>query len=164
MVILKVAMLALLSSTVVSLPDGLARKSDSLVDQEVIKKDVVIIGGGSSGTHAAVSLKDQGFSTLVIEKKNRLGGNTETCIDPESGATLDYGVVFFHDTDAVRRYFARFNIPLSKVSADMGQINYVGFQTGSPVNKSIASPEEMGMPFSATDKSFRNGQNSRRAR
>lgn len=147
MVILKVAMLALLSSTVVSLPDGLARKSDSLVDQEVIKKDIVIIGGGSSGTHAAISLKDQGFSTLVIEKKNRLGGNTETYIDPESGATLDYGVVFFHDTDVVQRYFARFNIPLSKVSAEMGQINYVDFQTGSPVNKSIASPEEMGDAF-----------------
>lgn len=40
---------------------------------KVIKKDVVILGGGASGAHAAVRLReDFGKSVVVVEKQSRL--------------------------------------------------------------------------------------------
>jgi heterodisulfide reductase subunit A-like polyferredoxin len=41
-----------------------------------LQVDVAIIGGGASGSYAAVALKDQGKSVAIIEKNNHLvGGN-----------------------------------------------------------------------------------------
>ncbi|KAH6972561.1 hypothetical protein EDB80DRAFT_693572 [Ilyonectria destructans] len=40
---------------------------------KVIERDVCIIGGGSSGTYAAVRLIDDGLSVAVIEMKGQLG-------------------------------------------------------------------------------------------
>jgi heterodisulfide reductase subunit A-like polyferredoxin len=45
--------------------------------EDNIVRDVAIIPGGSSGTHAAISLKDKGKSIGVVEQKARLGGHTE---------------------------------------------------------------------------------------
>jgi NADPH-dependent 2,4-dienoyl-CoA reductase/sulfur reductase-like enzyme len=66
-------------------------------DSVTIRRDVAIIGGGSSGTHAAISLKDKGYRSIVVEKNKRLGGHTETYVDPSSGTPIDYGVVIFHN-------------------------------------------------------------------
>ena len=44
--------------------------------RNVIKRDVAIIGGGSSGTNAAILLKDAGKSVIVIEAKTIPGGHT----------------------------------------------------------------------------------------
>ena len=42
---------------------------------DIIEKDVVIIGGGASGAHAAVKLRqDFGKSVVVIEKATTLVG------------------------------------------------------------------------------------------
>lgn len=60
--------------------------------KNIIDRDVAIIGGGSSGTHAAISLKDKGRSIIVIEKQGRLGGHTETYDDPATGIPIDYAV------------------------------------------------------------------------
>lgn len=39
----------------------------------IVKKDVVILGGGASGTHAAVRLReDFGKSVIVVEKQTEL--------------------------------------------------------------------------------------------
>jgi len=38
--------------------------------------DVVIIGGGSSGTYAAIHLQQLGKSVAVIERQSRPGGTT----------------------------------------------------------------------------------------
>jgi hypothetical protein len=46
---------------------------DKRFGEKVIDKDVVIIGGGASGSHAAVRLReDFGKSIVLIEKQNRL--------------------------------------------------------------------------------------------
>jgi heterodisulfide reductase subunit A-like polyferredoxin len=45
--------------------------------EDNIFRDVAIIPGGSSGTHAAISLKDKGKSIVVVKQKARLGGHTE---------------------------------------------------------------------------------------
>jgi len=45
--------------------------------EETIHRDVCILGGGSSGTYAAIRLsQDLGKSVVVIEKAGRLGGHT----------------------------------------------------------------------------------------
>ena len=43
--------------------------------QDIITKDVAIIGGGASGTYAAVRLReDLNTTVVVIEEQNRLVG------------------------------------------------------------------------------------------
>ncbi|KAJ9643572.1 hypothetical protein H2199_004251 [Coniosporium tulheliwenetii] len=84
--------------------------------QDVITCDVCIIGGGASGTYAAIRLCDMGKSVVVVEKQGRLGGPTETYFDPATKETAEIGVVVWHDLPVVRDYFARFDIPLAKAS------------------------------------------------
>ncbi|RYP50709.1 hypothetical protein DL768_003853 [Monosporascus sp. mg162] len=77
-----------------------------------MKREVAILGGGSSGTYTAVRLQDSGKSVVVIEADDTLGGHTETYTDPVTGQRDDIGVLFFHNIPVVRDYFARFDIPL----------------------------------------------------
>ncbi|KAL5408196.1 hypothetical protein PMIN06_005919 [Paraphaeosphaeria minitans] len=112
---------------------------------DIIERDVAIIGGGAAGTYASISLKDKGKSVIVIEKKSRIGGHTETYIDPATGTPIDMGVVIFHNLTVVRDYFARFDIPLITAGSDSGSssdsvsANY-DFRTGKEVN--ITSPKQ----------------------
>ncbi|OXV09677.1 hypothetical protein Egran_02559 [Elaphomyces granulatus] len=80
---------------------------------EEVEADVVIIGGGSSGTYAAVRLHDLGKSVIVVEQDDVLGGNTNTYVDPQTNITIDYGVVVFHDILVAQNYFNRLNIPFA---------------------------------------------------
>ncbi|KAJ0415685.1 hypothetical protein BJY00DRAFT_254020 [Aspergillus carlsbadensis] len=76
---------------------------------KVITRDVCIIGGGASGTYAAVRLRELGHSVVLVEREDHLGGHTRTYYDPE-GRPIDYGVwVYSNNTDAAR-FFAHFNI------------------------------------------------------
>jgi hypothetical protein len=76
----------------------------------VITRNVAVIGGGSGGTYTAVHLGDYNQSVVVIEQTDRLGGNTNTYTDPITGATIDYGVQAFHPIPTTEDYFSRFNI------------------------------------------------------
>jgi CxxC motif-containing protein/thioredoxin reductase len=42
--------------------------------------DVVIIGGGPAGLAAAISAKEQGANTLIIEREKKIGGILKQCI------------------------------------------------------------------------------------
>ena len=86
---------------------------------EVITRDVAVIGGGSAGTYSAIRLRDMGKSVVVIEGKDRLGGHTETYTDPLTNATLDFGVQVFHPIDIVKNYFARLGVA-GQISPDTG--------------------------------------------
>ena len=70
------AALSLLASSVSASPVSFQARDYG--SNDVISRDVVVVGGGSGGTYSAVSLKDKGKSVLIIEKKDRLGGHTET--------------------------------------------------------------------------------------
>lgn len=83
----------------------------------IITRDVCVIGGGSSGTYAAIGLRDRGKSVAVVESQSVLGGHTNTYTDPASNATIDYGVIEFENTSIVTSYFSRFNIPLTAQSS-----------------------------------------------
>ena len=111
-------------------------------DSDTIKRDVAIIGGGSSGTHAAISLKDNGFTSIVVEKKKRLGGHTKTYVDPSSGTPVDYGVVIFHNEERVRSYFARFGIGLTQNISTLHSRTF-DFKTGKAVSDNLFTPEQV---------------------
>lgn len=53
------------------------------------KKDVVIIGAGLTGLSLAVQLKKRGFSVVIIEKSNRIGGQIKTT--NEDGFVIESG-------------------------------------------------------------------------
>jgi hypothetical protein len=103
---------------------------------EIITRDVAIIGGGSTGTYAAIRLRDLGKSVVVVESNDRLGGHTHTYTDPGTGAMVDIGVVVWHELPLVRDYFARFDVPLEKASFDSPgmQSLYVDYRTGKVVD------------------------------
>ncbi|KAH8898824.1 FAD/NAD(P)-binding domain-containing protein [Thozetella sp. PMI_491] len=107
----------------------------------VITKDVVIIGGGASGTYAAVRLReDYGASILLIEKETVLGGHTNTFDDPETGVALNYGVQTYMNYMGAVPFFERFNIPLQAVVRFTSETVYVDPFTGNVVPNVTAPP------------------------
>lgn len=50
----------------------------SYAPEDILIKDVVVIGGGASGTYGAIALKDTGRSVAVVEKKPHFGGHVNT--------------------------------------------------------------------------------------
>lgn len=102
---------------------------------DIITRDVVILGGGASGTYGAIRLQDEGKSVVVVEEKSRLGGQTETYTDPESGFRAEMGVVAWYTSDTVNKFFARLNVALKKTDVQRaGLANFttipVDFRTG----------------------------------
>jgi hypothetical protein len=78
-----------------------------------IEYDVLVVGGGSSGTHAAIRLQQLGKSVALVEKECRIGGHTNTYKDNATGTTFDYGVQVLVNTTTVRNLFDSLNIPLA---------------------------------------------------
>lgn len=107
----------------------------------IIKRDVCVIGGGSSGTYAAIGLRDRGKSVVVVEAQSVLGGHTNTYTDPTTKAKVDYGVLEYENTSIVTSYFARFNIPITTPSPSTPdpslQEYYVDFRTGKNVTEYV---------------------------
>ena len=102
----------------------------SFAANDIIHRDVVVVGGGSSGTYAAVRLRDSNQSVIIIEQKGRLGGHTETYQDPVTKAYDDIGVIAFHNLQLVKDYFARFNVSLTLLGAGGEVFDYADFATG----------------------------------
>ncbi|EKG15718.1 Pyridine nucleotide-disulfide oxidoreductase [Macrophomina phaseolina MS6] len=107
---------------------------------EVITRDVAVIGGGSTGTFAAIKLRDLNHTVVVIEKEDHLGGHVNTYTDVETGQTLDYTVVVFHDIPVVRNYFSRFHIPLAPIQTNGQTVLPIDFTTGLPNVAGASSP------------------------
>ncbi|KAF2865185.1 hypothetical protein BDV95DRAFT_507736 [Massariosphaeria phaeospora] len=79
----------------------------------IISKDVAIIGGGASGTYAAIRLReDLKTSIILIEKEPELGGHVETYFVPETQTTLEYGVQSYIRYGHAVDFFARFNVSI----------------------------------------------------
>ncbi|KAF7898098.1 hypothetical protein EAF00_004544 [Botryotinia globosa] len=99
---------------------------------EYVERDVVVIGGGSSGTYAAIGLLDAGKTVAVIDNKSRMGGHTETYTDPATGISDDYGVIIFHNIELVKNYAARLNITLAAADTTeyVKSSVYADFRTG----------------------------------
>ncbi|ABR49972.1 fumarate reductase/succinate dehydrogenase flavoprotein domain protein [Alkaliphilus metalliredigens QYMF] len=70
-------------------PAALNRPIEKNTAEEVYEADVVIIGGGTSGTSAVASAKDEGASVILIEKSGRVGGTGSLSSQPMTlGASI----------------------------------------------------------------------------
>ncbi|ORY60729.1 putative FAD dependent oxidoreductase [Pseudomassariella vexata] len=100
---------------------------------DIISRDVAVIGGGASGVYTAFRLRDNDQSVIVIEKKDRLGGHAEVYSDPNTGSKFNMGVQVFEDSPIVRDYFRRFNVPLVAQNISQRSARVVDFSTGEAV-------------------------------
>lgn len=100
--------------------------------EEIITRDVCIIGGGGSGAYAAIQLKDQGHSVVVVERKDRLGGHSTTKYLP-GGSHINYGVEgVFRDTVSTE-FFKRLDVEYDPLLPATLLTDYVDFKTGQKV-------------------------------
>lgn len=107
--------------------------------QDVIERDIAILGGGCSGVYAAVALKDQNQSVVVIEREAQLGGNTLTYYDPDTGSPVNYGVLFYHDDDVSREYNERLGQSVvSGLGGNSTEYVYADFSSGTLVKNYTA--------------------------
>lgn len=95
----------------------------------IIDRDVAIIGGGSSGTFAAITLKDKGKSIVVVEKEANLGGHVRTYVDPATGNTIEAGVRVFENTTLADNFFKRLNAPMGPFIPTGPPLTYTDFVT-----------------------------------
>ncbi|KAK8876733.1 FAD dependent oxidoreductase [Apiospora arundinis] len=112
---------------------GLCSKSDA------VERDVVVIGGGAAGSHAAVWLRDHGKTVALVEKQDTLGGHTSVYHDPATGTPINVGVqawMEYKDTfDFVKRMGVSTNGSMHFASL---KSQYVDFQTGKRVDGYVA--------------------------
>lgn len=78
---------------------------------ETITTDVLVIGGGSSGSYAAVQLHDLNKTVAVVERTGKLGGHADSYYGP-NGSVYNVGVQIFYDIPVVTDYFNRHGVPL----------------------------------------------------
>ncbi|KIM97014.1 hypothetical protein OIDMADRAFT_131121 [Oidiodendron maius Zn] len=104
----------------------------SYAAENVLVRDLVVIGGGASGAYGAIAMKDMGRSVVVVEKESHFGGHVNTYTDPTTGLALEYGVQAYDNDSITRDFFARFNVPLIPLHAASGAI-IADFKTGQNV-------------------------------
>ncbi|KAL2203775.1 putative FAD dependent oxidoreductase [Sarocladium strictum] len=116
--------------------------------EDIIERDVAVIGGGSSSTYAAIAVKDAGKSVIVVEKKARMGGHASTYTDAETNKAVDMGIIIFHNITEVRDFYDRFDLPLSPSDSFLNPALHFDFRTGKEVTPAFQStPEEMMAAF-----------------
>ncbi|KAL2678456.1 hypothetical protein Neosp_009202 [[Neocosmospora] mangrovei] len=110
--------------------------------KSVIEKDVVIIGGGGSGAHAAFRLReDFGKSIIVVEKEAILGGHVDSYVDSSSGKAYDYGVQSFIDVNGASDFVTkRLGVEIKVPGRESRLTRYVDFKTGKEVNYTGPAP------------------------
>jgi hypothetical protein len=107
---------------------------------EVINTEVAIVGGGASGTYAAVRLReDFNTSIVVIEPRDHLGGHVSTYTVPETNTTLEYGVQSYVRNQAAIDFLARFKINTLPFAAKRLTTITVDVETGAQL-KGYISP------------------------
>ncbi|RLL98723.1 hypothetical protein CFD26_105332 [Aspergillus turcosus] len=130
----KSLLVSLLLGHAIALPGfGSNPDASQYEDASTIERDVAIIGGGASGTYAAIKLRQMGHSVVVVEREPDLGGHTNTYYDPVSGRHIDYGVLIWQDTTEARDFLAHYNISTTMVQFENSGTARVDLRTGETV-------------------------------
>ena len=85
-------------------------------------------------------------SVVLVEKADRLGGHTQTYIDPASKQAIELGVAEYDNTTLVRKWFARLGVPLYSFNFTIAGVasDFVDFQTGQRANRTpVVAPEAL---------------------
>ncbi|KAJ5753047.1 hypothetical protein N7520_009964 [Penicillium odoratum] len=107
--------------------------------EDIIIRDVAVIGGGSSGTYGAINLHRRGQSVVVVEKEAVLGGHTNTYTVPATGTTIDYGVQAFWNISVTQDYLSYLGVPVTEYTGYKRTDVYADFQTGQQLNVTSSS-------------------------
>ncbi|GKT63317.1 amine oxidase [Colletotrichum tofieldiae] len=112
---------------------------------QTISRDVVVVGGGAAGAHAAVWLRDHGHSVVVVEKASQLGGHTAFYYDSVSNKSINVGVQAWMEYKGTFDFPKRMNVSTSgSMKFATLNYNYVDFKTGQPVKDWVApAPDAM---------------------
>ncbi|KAL2830472.1 hypothetical protein BDW59DRAFT_17986 [Aspergillus cavernicola] len=117
---------------ILHLVTALAPTAAAFPPEDVITRDVCIVGGGATGTYAAVQLVERGHSIVIVEQKDRLGGHAETLYLP-SGEYLNYGVQGYFNERIVRNFFSQLNVDYEVYTPPSIHSDSINFQTGERV-------------------------------
>ncbi|KAB8077625.1 hypothetical protein BDV29DRAFT_198423 [Aspergillus leporis] len=123
-------LIAILSLTIV-----IAQAPSAIEDftaENTITRDVCIIGGGATGTYAAIRLNDMNKTVVVVERSDHLGGHTET-LYVEGGGYVDYGVQGSFNNEVSQNFFKRLGVPWKLLLPGSLNNHYVNFKTGKTV-------------------------------
>ncbi|KAK8097500.1 hypothetical protein PG984_016639 [Apiospora sp. TS-2023a] len=129
-----------LGTTTGHYPGSLATDPAGYDARDIYHRDVLIVGGGSSGVYSAIRLRDHGKTVMVVEKQGRLGGHAEAWVDPGSGTAVNIGVEAFANIDVVKDYFSRFDLSLTPPTGAAPTMTFVDFATGK-VAAGFAEPD-----------------------
>ncbi|KAL4982447.1 hypothetical protein BDW68DRAFT_170747 [Aspergillus falconensis] len=100
--------------------------------EDIITRDVCILGGGATGSYAAVQLIQRGYSVAVVEQKNRLGGHSDT-LYLLNGDFIDYGVQGYFDDPVVRDFFDQLHVEYDQHTSPASRTDRVNLRTGERV-------------------------------
>ncbi|KAL4998502.1 hypothetical protein BDV10DRAFT_201203 [Aspergillus recurvatus] len=100
--------------------------------EDIITRDVCILGGGATGSYAAVQLIERGHSVAVVEQKDRLGGHAET-LYLLNGDFIDYGIRAYFNDPVVRDFFAQLHVEYEQYTPPANRTDRVNLRTGERV-------------------------------
>jgi 2-polyprenyl-6-methoxyphenol hydroxylase-like FAD-dependent oxidoreductase len=110
----------------------------SYAKNDIIRRDVAVVGGSATETYAAIKLGDMDKSVVLVERSGRPGGEEETYTDPTTGTKVDYGVAAYYNNSVVTDFFERFEAPLVKFSISSNAIPvFADFATGTLLQTSL---------------------------
>lgn len=107
--------------------------SVALSEPEIITRDVCILGGGGTGSYAAVQLIERNHTVVVVEQKNRLGGHSDTLYLP-SGEYINYGIRAYFNDKSVKDFFNQLNVDYELFRPGAISTEYVNLRTGRRVD------------------------------
>ncbi|KAK2609697.1 hypothetical protein N8I77_003186 [Diaporthe amygdali] len=103
-------------------------------------RDIAIIGGGASGTYAAIRLQQMGYDVALVEKQAQLGGHVNTFHDTTTGKVFDYGVMQYQNVSVVTDFFTSLDVPFASLSGSKTSRLYANFQTDG---KAVEVPDSV---------------------
>lgn len=128
-----------LTVILLNLQASLASLGYGIPSSNIISTDVAIIGGGASGTYAAVRLReDYNTSIVLIESRSRLGGHVSTYVVPETNTTVEFGVQSYMDYGPAKEFFARFGIATQPFTSKRNTPITVDVETGKILKDYVA--------------------------